>query len=195
VVRAPFSGQVAGRPVQPGTVVGAGSPIVRLVGRGGLYFEGEIPGRAAPLIRVGTPVEVRLDAAVGGPIEGRIAAVNPSVSTVGRLLSVRVELPDGAEGIRAGMFARGTVRLRSVPNAIVVPFPSIVERGGRKVAFVVEDGKAKAVPVRILEVRGLEARVEGLPVGAQLVVKGQDALDEGTPVRIEAETDEAGAGA
>ena len=195
VVRAPFAGKVAGRPVQPGTVVGSGTPIVRLVSSEGLYFEGEVPERSSSLIRDGMPVEVRFDALGGRPIQGRISAVNPSVSTVGRLLSVRVELPSGAQGIRAGMFARGTVRLRSVPGSIVIPFPAIVERGGRKVVFVVEDGKAKAVPVRILEVRGLDARVEDIPVGAQLVVKGQDTLDEGSPVRIEAASDESGAGA
>lgn len=194
-VRAPFSGKVSGRPAQPGVVVGSGSPLVKLVATGGLYFEGEVPERAVPEIRVGMPVEVRFDAIGGRPFLGRIAAVNPTVSTVGRLASVRVELPESGASVKAGMFARGTIRLKTIANAIVVPFPAIVERGGGKVVFVVSDGKAKAVPVRILQVRGLEARVEGLAVGAQLVIQGQERLDDGTSVRIDDGGGASGAGA
>ena len=55
-IRAPFAGRIYGRPLQAGVVVGSGTPIARVVGGSGVYFEGQAPSDKVGQIQAGTPI-------------------------------------------------------------------------------------------------------------------------------------------
>lgn len=183
-VRAPFSGRISGNPAQPGVVVAPGSPVARIVSGSAAYFDGELPESALGKIRAGMPVSVVFDSLSGLTVEGKIASINPTISTVGRLASVRVEIPSGNNQIKPGMFARGQILIRTLPNVIALPSAAVGRRGDERVVFVVEDGKAKKLPVTLGLTSGTKVQVSGVPEGALVIVTGQDSVDEGTPVTI-----------
>lgn len=181
-IRAPFSGKISGKPIQPGTVVGAGTPIARVIGSGGFYFEGEVPESAISRVRIGSSVNVEVN---GANVKGIVAAVSPQGAQVGRIFTVRITLNSVPSGVLAGMFAKGVVSLRSVPNAVVIPGSAIVTKDGKTVVYVIENQVAKEVPVSI-GIRSKDVvQVEGLEVGKQLVTKGQDQLVDGSKVRLD----------
>ena len=61
-IRAPFSGRISGKPLQPGTYVAPGVEVARIVGTGGAYFEAEVPESQVATVQPGMSVEVSIDA-------------------------------------------------------------------------------------------------------------------------------------
>lgn len=188
-VTSPISGRVVGIPAQPGQYVGGGESVARVVGTTGSYFEGEVPETQVGAIKVGSSVDVALDAAPGRAFRGRVAAISPRARDIGRLFSVRVQFDADPDAVKPGMFAKGQVELRKIAAAVVVPAIAVVTRAGKQYIFVVQDGTVRRTPVKLGIAEDGIVQVEGAPVGAQVVVSGQTDLDDGSKIRIE--TDEA----
>ncbi len=189
-IKAPFSGKVSGNPVQAGTVVGPGSPVARIVGKEGSYFEGEVPETNIDKIGVGSPVSVSVSALNGVSFTGTVQAVSPAGETVGRLFRVRVAFSGDTSTLKPGMYAVGKVTVRTVPNAPTVPIAAIVKRDGKDVVFVLDGDKAKLVTVQTgLQTNGV-VQVDGLTSGQQVIIAGQNSLDDGSKVNLETEKKE-----
>jgi RND family efflux transporter MFP subunit len=184
-IKAPFDGRVSGKPVQPGTVLAAGGTVARIIGKSGIYFDGQVPSDAIATVALGAPVSISVDAYPGKLYTGKIAAINPLGSEYGRQFSARVEILGDVANLKPGMFARGEVVVKSIPNATIVPLAAVVSKTDGKVLFTVTDGKAHALPITQGIIKGDQVQVIGVPAGTPIVVKGQTSLIEGTPVRID----------
>lgn len=184
-IRSPFAGKVSGQPAKVGSYAGPGTVVARIVSTAGIYFEGEVPEVQLPKLRVGQSVDVVVDALGTKRFDATIAAIDPLGSDVGRLFRIRVELRGSAPGVRPGMFARGSVVLDRIPNAVVVPSDAIVRSRDGAAVFVVEGGKAKRVPVTIGLVQDGMTQVTGVESGREVIVVGQTSVVDGTAVRIE----------
>jgi len=187
-VYAPFSGRISGRPIQAGSVAGASSEIVRIVGGEGVYFNGQVPSSNIDKVQLGMPVRIHIDGLPDKSYDGKIVGVNPLADSVGRLFSVRVQFSSSTNDLRPGMFARGSVAIRTVQNAVVVPSVAIQSRGDDKYVFTVEAKKAHEVKVKTGLVKGDYTQVIGLPEGAQVIVSGQEDVLDGTKVDVKSKT-------
>ncbi len=184
-VRAPFSGRIAGKPLQVGSFAGPGTPIVRLVSSEGIYLEGEIPEVQISAIRTGMPVTISLDALKDRFFSGQIAAINPQAESLGRLFKVRVQLDGLPAELRAGMFARGKVELNRREGVITVPASAIVREGDGTYVYLVNGAKAVKRAVKLGLAQDGRVEVTGLSAGEQLVVRGQTLLKADTPIRLD----------
>jgi multidrug efflux pump subunit AcrA (membrane-fusion protein) len=82
------------------------------------------------------------------------------------------------------MFAQVRIRGDERPDAVLIPNQAVVQRGGKSVAFVVEDGKAQLRELQLGITDGKQTEVlSGLQPGDQLVVAGQETLNDGDAVR------------
>lgn len=185
VVRSPFGGKIAGKPAQVGTVVGAGNPIAHVIGAQGAYFEGEVSENSIAKVGLGSVVAVTIDALADRRLSGSVVAVNPLGQEVGRIFKVRVQISGDLVGVRPGMFARGTVTLKTVRNATVVPATALVQRGNDDYVFVVNGDKVKLVHVTKGLQKGTVVQVQGVQAGDKVVVAGQNSLSDDTPIVIE----------
>lgn len=188
-VYAPFSGRISGRPIQAGSVAGSGSDIVHIVGGEGVYFNGQIPSNNIDKVHAGMSVTIHVDGLGDKAFTGKIVGVNPLADSIGRLFSVRVQFTSAAVELKPGMFARGAVTVRTIPNAVVVPLVAIQSREADKFVYVVENNKAHQVKVSTGLSKGDYVQVTGLPEGAQVVVSGQQDLVEGAKVAVKAKTE------
>lgn len=184
-VRSPFTGRVSGKPTQVGTMVSPGTPIVRLIGEQGIYFEGEVPEGRVAEIMPGREVAVRLDALGGVGFTGRVVAVSPLGESVGRLFKVRIQFEQADPSIKPGMFARGIIKLRTMESAILVPTSAVVTEGQSSHVFILEGGKAKQRPVVKGIERGQDVQITNVRAGEQVVVQGQFQLKDGDPAIVE----------
>lgn len=184
-IKAPFAGHIAGKPMQVGSIVSPGAPVARLVGGQGDYFEGQVSEDAVPDLTVGSSVEIRVDAIPGRTFSGAIAAISPVGTDVGRLFSVRVTFKEGIGDVKPGMYARGTVKVRSIPNSVVIPVSAVVKNGTESAVFIVEGEKAKRVVVKPGIRQQDMMQVDGLSAGQQLIIQGQDTLVDGAKILVD----------
>jgi len=123
--------------------------------------------------------------AIKKTITGTVTSLNPLGTSFGRSFSVRIVLAGLPADAKPGMFARGVITLRTIPDAILIPVTAVVTRNEKRVVFVVEDGKAKSIPVT----QGLRdagnVQVTGIAVGQKVVVRGQESLDDGSKVKVD----------
>lgn len=184
-IRSPFSGRVAGKPAKAGTFLGPGSPVARIVGAQGVYFEGQVPESQVRLMRTGTPVDVTIDALGSELLAGRIVAVSPYGSETGRVFRVRVSIEGKSDEIKPGMFARGKVELKRIPDALVVPSLAVITEGDEHYVYLSINGKAKKVRVTTGLTKNGLTQVDGIRQGDMVIVKGQERLIDGSAIKIE----------
>lgn len=181
-IYAPFDGHVAGRPIQPGSVAGQSTAIVRIVGNNGIYFSGQLPSSSIDAIQSGQAVAVHVNGLPGKTFTAQVATMDPIADSVGRLFSLRVLFTGSVNGLKPGMFAHGAVTVRTLPDVVVVPGVAVQTGGSGQFVYVVKDGKAHKVAVTTGLTKGDDVQVTGLSVGAKVVVEGQEALVEGAKV-------------
>jgi RND family efflux transporter MFP subunit len=181
VLRAPFSGVVASRPVNVGDVVSPGRTLIEIVGQGGYEVVATLDSNLASTARVGAPVKVAVDGQTA-PLQGTIRALSPAGDPSTHRFEVRADLPSAA-GLRSGLFARLLLPTAASDPRLSVPKSAVFERGGLSGVFVVQDGKARLRWIAVGTGQGQQAEVRaGLVAGERVVLNPQD-LTDGAPVQ------------
>ncbi|MBY8964461.1 efflux RND transporter periplasmic adaptor subunit [Algiphilus sp. NNCM1] len=161
-ILSPIDGLVVARHQRAGDMASPGTPLLTVESDSILLFETQVAESTISAIRIGDSVQVRIDALgrkrLQGEVQRRVASGDP----VTRRFEVKIRLPE-AEGLLPGMFgrARFTVGTR---EAVVVPATAVVERGGVRGAYVVDENAR----VRFRWLRTEEASGQGLIVSAGL---------------------------
>lgn len=188
-LRAPMAGVVAERYVDPGAMVGASTPILRLVQMTPLRLMVSVPARVLPVLQPGvTPVEVRTDIYPDHEFRSVLGRIFPTVDPATRTARVEILLDNTRNGnghwlLRPGMYATAEIRTALRQAALLVPAASVVRVLDRQIVFVVRDDTAHAVTVKtgIRDGDRVEI-VEGLTAGDEYVVTGQHKLTDGVGV-------------
>ncbi|MDP4002123.1 efflux RND transporter periplasmic adaptor subunit [Methylobacterium sp. NEAU K] len=181
-IRAPEAGIVNRRTARIGaTATSAGEPLFRLIARGEIELEGEVPETSLARIQVGDPASLDLDD--GRHLQGEVRRVYPEVDRATRLGKVRVRLTDDP-ALRIGAFARGTVEVAR-RDGIAVPVSSLLYAAdGRASVLVVKDGRveARAVDTGLSAESFTEIR-SGVAAGESVVARAGSFLRDGDRVR------------
>jgi HlyD family secretion protein len=185
LIRAPFDGWIAQRFVDVGMTIGQGTPVARLVDLSRLYFEAVLPETLLQEVRVGMPVQVRVDAFPERTFTGKVEAIYPATADNARNLRIRITLTNPSDlPLKTGLFARGNITLRTYRNVPLTPKLALIEKGDATRVFVVENNVARSRLVRIRATNTEVVYAEGVRPGEQVVVRGQDLISEGQPVRV-----------
>ena len=182
-VRAPDAGLISARQATVGAVVGPGSELFRLIRQGRLEWRAEVT--AAELGEIRSGAAVRLTAASGQTLAGRVRMVGPSVDPQTRQALVYVDLSGPTGSARAGMFARGEIVLGS-SSALAVPQAAVVVRDGFSYVFSVgADQRVVQHKVQTGRLQGGQIEIlSGLPQGVKVVASGGAFLNHGDAVRV-----------
>ncbi|HZY19455.1 MAG TPA: efflux RND transporter periplasmic adaptor subunit [Ramlibacter sp.] len=193
---ADVAGVITAIEAEPGQVVSAGSPVVRIAQDGPRDVVFSVPEDRVAAIRPGSPVEVRVWA--GGTLQGKVREVAASADPVTRTYPVKVGL-EGQEQPPLGATAYVTPQALSLAGSQVIKLPtSALRQEGQSTAVWVLDKATMTVrsqPVQIATADGNEAVVAGgLQPGTLVVSAGVHVLQPGQKVRIyEEKTSTAGA--
>jgi membrane fusion protein (multidrug efflux system) len=183
VLRAPFAAVVGLRQVSPGTYVKKGDDIVRLDALGTLKLEVPVPETYLPLVHLGLPVTLTVDALPGQTFSGKVHVIDPVVDPVSRNVRVRARIANPKGQLKPGMFARATADLGGKTSAILLPEQVIVPRPDGSYVFLAVDGKAELRKVTLGKREpGRVEIVFGVAVGDTVVLDGQIKLRPGVPV-------------
>jgi RND family efflux transporter MFP subunit len=183
---------VAERYVDEGQTVTANTPLLRIVELDpilGVIFATERDyGRLQP----GQPVTLTTDAYPGESFAGRIERIAPVFLEATRQARVEITVANPRHRLKPGMFVRVTVVLDRVEGAVIVPEQALTSRSERTGVFLVSDDRRrvnwKEVKIGIRD--GGRVQLLGQPLSGQVVVLGQQLVDDGSPITIPGETGE-----
>ena len=182
-VSAPWSGLIAQRRVEVGDFVAPGQPIAELVDLSKIKVRAPVPANDVPLLKVGAPVEVRVDALPGEVLVGRIVRLAAEVDPRARTLEVEAVLDNRQGRLRPGMPARLELSRRTLVGAILVPLSAVVDLGEADGLFVVRDGRVFSRQVELGPVVGDRVVIaSGLAMDETVVTHGARKLVEGQRV-------------
>jgi RND family efflux transporter MFP subunit len=189
-VVAPFSGVIAERLTEAGEWVQTGTAVASLVAVDELWLDVQAPQRLWPRLDQRTEVEVMVDALGGTAYPAQVAARVPVSNQDARTFLLRLVLSDAVSEITPGMSARARLRLSSATDALLVPRDALIRYpDGTITLFVVERDsnppRVRQRQVTLGTVQGDRAVIAaGLEPDLAVVVRGNEALADGDPVRI-----------
>lgn len=191
-IRAPIGGRIVTKPATIGEAVGGvgnTALIAEIDDFDSLLVETDVPEPRLHNVKIGGPCEIVLEAYPSLRYRGHTVELGTRVNRAKGTVMVKVKIDDEHEGVLPEMSARVSFLSRGISDAEkkeaakkVVPEDTITERDGRKVVFTVEDGAARAYPVRVGEKVGTSGIVElldGPPEGAHVVSRPKPELKDG----------------
>jgi multidrug efflux pump subunit AcrA (membrane-fusion protein) len=189
LIKAPLSGLVTEVFVEQGEFITSGQPIAKLVDISNLYVSATIDEVDVRKVKVGQEVRVTLDAFPNETFQGKVFEISPVISAKKletRTSKVKVKINPGTEGLMPGLSADIEILVGKGQNVLYVPTAVIVEKEGKKIAFVAENGKVERQEIKIgLSNWDYTEILEGLKEGQQIITTLDDpALKEGKPVVI-----------
>jgi RND family efflux transporter MFP subunit len=197
VIRAPFDGIVISKDAQPGEMVSPNSAgggftrtgICTIVDMGSLEIEVDVNESYISRVKAGQRVEAILDAYPDWRIPGKVITTVPTADRQKATVLVRIAfdeldpriLPD--MGIKVA-FRREDASAPAAPQRrLLMPRSALREDNGRKVVFVVTDGRVERRAVTVAEMPGDDLVVlAGLSAGEQVVIEGPEGIHEGDRV-------------
>ena len=191
-VKAPISGRVISFIPTIGTMVSQSSVVAEIASTDELEIKVSVAERFVSRISLGQTANVTFDAYPGVEFKARIFEVSPVLDKSSRTMSVKLRLVSSDSRIKAGMYARVRLITESVKDAIVVPAEAIVRRDGVPYLFVVSSQKNGDTPAKVklspveqgILVDNKTEITKGLIAGDEIVIKGQNLLNDGASVNI-----------
>lgn len=183
-ITAPISGVVAQRAAKVGNLIQLNSSVFRIVDTARLEATLNVPEREIGTLRVGAPVELRMDALPGQAFVGRIDRISPVVDSGSGTFRVVCAIEPDAR-LRPGMFGRIGVLFDQRQEVLTVPREALVDGEGEAAVYRIVDGRALRTPVQLGYLSGELAEIRaGLDAGDQVVTTGKVALRDGAVVEI-----------
>jgi len=185
-VRAPFAGIIQTRTALTGQYVQVGSVLATLVRRDPLLLRFRVAERDAAQMRPGQAANFTIRD-TGRDYTSKIVHVAEAADEGTRMVAVTAEVRDTRdEALRPGVFAEITIPVSSPRNAPVIPQTAVRPSERGFIAFVVQDDLAveRVLTVGMRTTDGQIEVISGLTPGESLVVRGAEALMNGSPVRV-----------
>lgn len=183
-IRAPFPGAVKERRVSPGEYLRVQSPVEVIVRTDQLRARLAVPEKYAGSLKVGTEVEVRVEAYAGEVFRGRLVRINPAVSQESRSVEVEALLPNPDGRLKPGFFVQATIPSELEEKALTVPEQAVTYRYGIYKVFLVNGTQVEEREIKVGS--HLENRVEvveGLKTGERVAEAVAGELFHGAQIR------------
>lgn len=147
VIRAPFSGIITRRYMDPGALVGplrsgnqTAASLFRLDDLRKVRVVMDIPQRYVNDIRKGTPATLVIPGDTDHPARGEVALISHALNPDSKTMPVQAifQNPDGL--LKPGMFIRIRLLVRKISGALTIPDKALLTRNSLTFVYVVDRG-------------------------------------------------------
>ena len=173
VIRAPFTGTIAKRLVQPGEKVSSDMSIVALVDLRQMLLEAAVPAADIPAVKIGQKARFNVGGFGERVFEGEIQRINPMTADGSRAITIYIAVANADRALKGGMFAQGDLTLESTQPVLSIPVPAVHDDAGMPFVYILHDGKIERRVVTVGPVVKGNAYVEirgGLKAGERVIV-------------------------
>lgn len=184
---APDDGVITAINAEPGQVVSAAQPVMKLARTDEREVAIAVPESRIDELKRAQRLSVVLLANPQKPYGGRVREISPSVDPVTRTFSVRVAVPDGDAALGWGMTANVVAMSAGGTRDARVPLTSIYHQSDGKPAVWIYDLQAQTVALRAVDLGPYREDgvlvTRGLASGEWVVAAGVNKLQPGQAVR------------
>lgn len=185
IYTAPFDGVITERWADPGELVQAGSlKILHLMQVDPVRVRIHVPSTDVSFVRPDGKARLAFDEFPGREFEAQVGRIFWALKPATKTMAVEFDLPNAEKAIRPGMFAHVSIDLDARPNAQVLPAAALVTEKKKSFVFVVKDGVAKKVSIKVGADTGIEIEVvEGIADTDEVIVNGKNLVSDNDKVR------------
>ena len=182
-IRAPIAGVVSSRQVKMGQQVRVNDPIFRITDTSKLVAHLKIPQTELSKFTAGHTLKLSVDASPKIMFAAEIARISPTIDTRNGTFRATAYIDNEENVLAPGMFARFDIAYEKHVNALTVPAAALIREDNISVVYVVSDGSATRRVIKTgIESGGVVEVLSGLDATETIVVTGQVALRDGSPV-------------
>lgn len=137
-VTAPLAGTITQRRASPGQwlTAGQGDPLFTIADLSTMWLIANVREMDVPMIRVGQPVDVTVNALPGKHFDARLVRTAAGLDPTTRRLTVMAEIRDPEHELRPEMFATFRIEVGDATRAPAVPAGAVIFRGAEANVWV-----------------------------------------------------------
>lgn len=177
ILRAPMSGTVIERFVNPGIGVDAGKSLFTVADLSNVWIIANVPESQIQQLSVGFPARISTTSMRNRILVGKISYIDPQLDKETRTAKVRIETQNPEQLLKVDMFVEVAISIPdAVTEAVWVPDETIQKIRGKDALFVPlvsEPGRYKVKEVVVGDLQNGMRRIKhGLNSGQDIVVQG-----------------------
>ena len=186
-IRAPFSGFITSRYLDPGALVEPQNAVLfTLMDLDKVRVIINVLEKDTPLIPDLKQATIVADALPDRIFKGMIARYSEAIDLSTRTMAVEINIENKNHTLKPGMFATVTLVVSQYKDAISLPSAAVQTDANGRFVFTVENNMAKRITVK----EGLEKDnriqiVDGLSGKESIITTGQQFVRDGSPVKVQ----------
>jgi len=187
-IRSPIDGVVTDRPLYPGEMAAAGTPLLTVMDISSVIAKAHIPQNDAAALKVGDQGAMTVPG-FDEPIEGKVTVISPALDPNSTTVEVWVEAKNPKHALKPGTSVKLSLTAQTVKDALVVPASAVITtpEGVTAVMLAGPDGRAHQKEVKIGIRNGDDVQIlEGVTANDKVVATGAYGLPDKTRIKVEA---------
>ena len=192
-LKAPFNGIISGKYYEEGEMY-SGIPntqagkaaILSIVQINPMKAILGISEKYYPLVSKGMTAEISSDIYPDKVFRGKIFRIHPTIDPATRSFQVEIEVANHNQKLRPGMFVRSGINYGTA-ETFLVPSVAVLKQTGTNERYVFINSENKAIRKIVKTGKIIDDNVEiteGLTTGDELIITGQNKLEDQTDIKI-----------
>lgn len=190
-IKAPFSGVITGRFVDPGAMVqnalasNNAMPIVSIEAVSPIRLSLPLPESDIAGIKVGDEVAIEFPNLSSANTSAKISRIAKSLDAASKTMEVQVDLPNKGGEIKAGMYAKAMIKRASSKNSLSLPHATILMRKDAPFVMLVKDDKVEEIALHkgISGKDYFEVLNSNISKDSRVITKGKSSVKSGERVK------------
>jgi RND family efflux transporter MFP subunit len=194
-IRSPIDGVVTDRPLYPGEMAAAGTPLVTVMDISRVIARAHIPQPEAELLHIGDKATITVPG-VEKPVAGKVTIISPALDPGSTTIEVWIEAANPQGTLKPGTSVQVSMLAKTLPDALVISAGALLTApdGSTSVMLVGADKRAHKTEVKAGIRQGDQVQiVEGLKDGDAVIATGAYGLPDNARVEPQEAASENGA--
>src|SRR6266851_4912035 len=124
-IRSPIDGVVTDRPLYPGEMAAAGTPIVTVMDISQVIAKAHIPQPEAELLKVGDKATITVPGE-SEPVDAKVTVVSPALDPNSTTVEVWVQAKNPKQRLKPGTSVQLSMVAQTIPDALVIPAAALL---------------------------------------------------------------------
>ena len=183
-IRSPINGVVTDRPLYPGEMASAGTPLLTVMDVSEVTARAHIAQQSAALLKIGDKATLTAPG-INTPFTGKISLVSPALDPASTTVEVWVQLKNPGGKLKPGASVQVSMVALSVPDALAIPTEALLtaQDGTTSVMIAGSDGRAHETTVKsgVREDQRVQI-TQGLTANDHIVASGAYGLPDNSKI-------------